>query len=173
MKPTQLNGIYYAEEDRVMLRINSMDQAEYRFWLTRLMMQNMLNAIEKISIKNIAHTIPSKTLSQAVIEVIDEMQQKAIETETDLTKPFQPAQKLPLGADPKLIKKVTFIARESSQMSMQFVLKNHIPIDIEINMAMLARIRLILNELNKKAHWDLSNEQEIKKDPSMPTHALH
>ena len=173
MKPIQLNGIYYAEEDRVMLRINAIDHTEYRFWLTRLMMQNMLNAIEKISIKNITHTIPSKALSQGVIGVIDEMQQKAVETETDLTKPYQPAQTLPLGVDPKLIKEVTFIVKDASQMNMQFALKNHRPIDIEINMTMLARIRLILNELNKKARWDLSDEHAIKKDPSMAPHALH
>jgi hypothetical protein len=173
MKPTQLNGTYYIEEDRVMLRIKSNDQAEYRFWLTRVMMQKILTAIEKISIKNIAHTNPSKTLSQGVVEVIDEMQQKAIETETDLTVPYQPAHKLPLGADPQLIKEVTFITIGSFQVNMQFVLKNQTPIDLELNMATLAKIRLLLNELNKKAQWDLSGEHEIVQDPIVPTHAIH
>lgn len=173
MKPRQINGTYVAEEDRVMLRIKSEDQAEYRFWLTRLMTQKILHAIEKISIKNIAHSNLNKTLSQDVMQVMDEIQQKAIETTTDLTKPYQPANKLPLGADPQLIKEVTFINPNSSQMKIQFVLKNQTSIDIDLNMTTLSKTRLLLIELNKKAHWDVSDKHKIDQDPPRSSHIIH
>ena len=86
MIPEQLNGTYFAEEDRVMLKIRTKDDAEYRLWLTRHITQKVLAVIEKISIKSIEAKTKNKALSKNVMETMDEMQQKNVERQTDLTK---------------------------------------------------------------------------------------
>ena len=101
------------------------------------------------------------------------MQQKAVETQTDLTKAYQPASKLPLGSEPKLITKVSFITIGSSQINMQFALKNQAPIDLELNITTLSSIRLLLNELNKKAFWNLNDEHEAAQDTKPAPHVIH
>jgi hypothetical protein len=173
MKPSQLNGTYYAEEDRIMLRIKSIEQSEYRFWLTRFISQKILSVIEEISIKNIAAKNQMKALSQGVIEAIDEMQQKAVKSETDLTKPYESANKLPLGGHPQLITGVTFTASNTSLINLQFTLKNQISLNFELNFATLARIRLLLDELNKKANWELICQTEIHQDINSSNHVIH
>jgi hypothetical protein len=82
MIPQQLNGTYYPEEDRLMLRIRTNDNSEYRLWLTRLITQKILAVIEKISIKNIEASNKDKALPRGIAETMDEMRQKNVENQT-------------------------------------------------------------------------------------------
>jgi hypothetical protein len=83
MIPQQLNGTYYPEEDRLMLRIRTNDNSEYRLWLTRLITQKILAVIEKISIKNIEARNKDKALPRGIAETMDEMIRYPIRTPFD------------------------------------------------------------------------------------------
>ena len=174
MKPLQLNGTYYVQEDRIMLRIKTENNTEYRFWLTRLITKNICDIIEKISIKNITGQNKSKSLSQGVIQAIDDMQQQAIENETDLTQSYKGANKLPLGGDPVLILDLAFTIHSPSLIRIKYTLKNQANIEFEFNMATLARVRLLLNQLANKGRWDLnqpSNKTDLEQIPLK--HSIH
>jgi hypothetical protein len=160
MIPEQLNGTYFAEEDRVMLKIRTRDDAEYRLWLTRLITQKILAVIEKISIKSIEASTKNKVLPKNVVETMDEMRQKNIESQTDLSQKYQSTSKLPLGAEPLLITNATFTIFQNSKVTMKCVLKNKDPIEFEFNMMTLAKVRVLLTRLCEKGRWEISLEPE-------------
>ena len=134
MTPEQLNGTYFAEEDRLMLKVRTKDDSEYRLWHTRLITQKILAVIEKISLKTIEANSQNKTLPKNVIETMDEMRQKSIENQTDLTQKYQASAKLPLGAEPILITNATFTIFQNTKVTMKCILKNKGPIEFEFNM---------------------------------------
>ena len=78
-----------------------------------------------------------------------------------------------MGGEPLLITKVSFIFINRSQINLQFTLKNHKSLELELNFATLARIRLLLNELNNKAHWDLADQSEMHHDLSPTNQVIH
>jgi hypothetical protein len=160
MIPEQLNGTYFAEEDRVMLKIRTRDDAEYRLWLTRLITQKILAVIEKISIKSIEASTKNKALPKNVVETMDEMRQKNIESQTDLSQKYQSTAKLPLGAEPVLITNATFTIFQNSKVTMKCVLKNKDPIEFEFNMVTLAKVRVLLTRLCEKGRWEISLQPE-------------
>ena len=173
MIPEQLNGTYFPEEDRLMLKIRTKDDAEYRLWLTRLITQKILAVIEKISIKSIEASTKHKALSKNVVETLDEMQQKNIEGQTDLTQKYQSTANLPLGAEPILITNATFTIFQNSKVTMKFVLKLKDPIQFEFNMMTLAKVRVLLTRLCEKGKWNLNLAPEANHDAATPPQTIH
>jgi hypothetical protein len=173
MIPEQLNGTYFPEEDRVMLKIRTKDDAEYRLWLTRLITQKILAVIEKISIKSIEASTKNKALSKNVVETMDEMRQKNIERQTDLTQKYQSTANLPLGAEPLLITNATFTIFQNTKVTMKFVLKLKDPIQFEFNMMTLAKVRVLLTRLCEKGKWNLNLEPEANHDAATPPQTIH
>jgi hypothetical protein len=174
MIPEQLNGTYFAEEDRVMLKIRTRDDAEYRLWLTRLITQKVLAVIEKISIKSIEASTKDKALPKNVVETLDEMQQKNVEKQTDLSQKYQTTAKLPLGAEPLLITNATFTIFQNSKVTMKCILKLRDPIEFEFNMMTLAKVRVLLTRLCEKAGWEISLQPEkVTADEIKPPQVLH
>jgi hypothetical protein len=173
MIPEQLNGTYFPEEDRLMLKIRTKDDAEYRLWLTRLITQKILAVIEKISIKSIEASTKNKALSKNVVETMDEMRQKNIERQTDLTQKYQSTANLPLGAEPLLITDATFTIFQNTKVTMKFVLKLKDPIQFEFNMMTLAKVRVLLTRLCEKGKWNLNLEPEANHDAATPPQTIH
>lgn len=173
MIPEQLNGTYFAEEDRVMLKIRTKDDAEYRLWLTRLITQKILAVIEKISIKSIEASTKHKGLSKNVVETMDEMRQKNIESQTDLSQKYQSTANLPLGAEPALITNATFTIFKNSNVTMKCILKLKDPIEFEFNIATLARVRVLLTRLCEKAKWNLNLASEISSNEIKSQQTIH
>ncbi len=174
MIPEQLNGTYFAEEDRLMLKIRTRDEAEYRLWLTRLITQKILAVIEKISIKSIEASTKNKALPKNVVETMDEMRQKNIESQTDLSQKYQSTAKLPLGAEPVLITNATFTIFQNSKVTMKCILKNKDPIEFEFNMVTLAKVRVLLTRLCEKGRWEISLQPEKEgHEETKPSQVLH
>lgn len=173
MIPEQLNGTYFPEEDRVMLKIRTKDDAEYRLWLTRLITQKILAVIEKISIKTIEASNKSKTLSKNVVETMDEMRQKNIESQTDLSQKYKSTANLPLGAEPVLITNATFTIFKNNNVTMKCVLKLRDPIEFEFNMMTLAKVRVLLTRLCETGKWNLNLASEISSSEIKSQQTIH
>lgn len=173
MNLQQLNGIYYPEEDRILLRIKTSDNAEYRLWLTRLILKKIVGMIEKISQKHIFDNNKNKTLSAQTVETIDEIQQKKIQAETDLTKTYRPATTLPLGSDPKMISDINFLIINPNAIKLKITIKKNQPIDFDLNIQTLSKIRILLDELNKKASWDINQKETISDERLSTPQVIH
>lgn len=95
----QLQMSYSAEEDRVLLRINTTDQEEFRFWLTRRYCGLIIQALH-------AHRSADPDVSVQATPVakqaVQDFKQEAANSEGNFDQPFQSADSYPLGETPRL-----------------------------------------------------------------------
>lgn len=100
----QLSVSYDERQDRLLLRLNTQDRQEFRFWLTRRMALRLFPAIEQ-SVQRMEASQPGvaapDTSSQ---QMLTELKRDAFLQKADFATPFedQAAQK-PLGETPMLI----------------------------------------------------------------------
>ena len=102
MSITQFNATYTPDEDRVLFRFNTSESQEYRLWLTRLIVRDVLALGAQASVAVLAKEHPPE---QA--KAIAEFKQQAKAQNPNFTT-FVPATQFPLGADPVLVHKVRF-----------------------------------------------------------------
>ena len=101
----QLQMSYSAEEDRVLLRINTTDQEEFRFWLTRRYCQLIIQALN-------AHRSADPDVSAQATPVakqaVEEFKQEAANAQGNFDQAFQEASTFPLGEVPALAQRLKY-----------------------------------------------------------------
>lgn len=100
----QFNASYLIHDDRLLFWINTIDDAEYRFWMTRRVTLFILAATNHLFSKKLEENHTPEA-AKAVIEFGQEAA-KAGQTNAEgkLTEiPHQPASKYPIGVDPVLV----------------------------------------------------------------------
>lgn len=101
----QLQMSYSAEEDRVLLRINTTDQEEFRFWLTRRYCQLIIQALN-------AHRSADPDVSAQATPVarqaVEEFKQEAAISQGNFDQAFQEASSFPFGEAPALAQKLKY-----------------------------------------------------------------
>ena len=98
---TQLNVTYVAEEDRVLFRFNTHDGQEFRLWLTRATVRQLLAVGAQASV--LAHAA-QHALPQA--QAIAQFKQQSVEQQARFSD-YKPAAQTPLGEAP-LLRQCTF-----------------------------------------------------------------
>ena len=161
MSITQFNATYTPDEDRVLFRFNTSESQEYRLWLTRLIVRDVLALGAQASVAVLAKEHPPE---QA--KAIAEFKQQAKAQNPNFTT-FVPATQFPLGADPVLVHKVRFTI-ERQVTNLEWVLQRGQVLTMHINEDMVGQIRLLLQTVAGRAQWALDapasivQEQEIK-----------
>jgi hypothetical protein len=100
----QLSVNHDERQDRLLLRLNTQDLQEFRFWLTRRMTLRLMPAIEK-SAKRLEAAQPGVAVTDAPSQqLLTELKRDAFLKKTDFATPFENrATHWPLGAEPLLI----------------------------------------------------------------------
>lgn len=102
---SQLQMSYSAEEDRILLRLNTTGDEEFRFWLTRRYAQLLVRALK-------AHRAADPDVSTQVTpdakKAVQEFKQEAAQEKGDFEKPFAPSEAFPLGSEPLLAFKLSY-----------------------------------------------------------------
>ena len=100
MRLHQIRIDYHPEQDRLLLRVNTDDGAELRFWLTRRFVKGLwpalLRAAETVGE---ARAQPDPAVRKAMLEFEHE---KAV-SQADFATPYKAPINLPLGAEPLLV----------------------------------------------------------------------
>ncbi len=153
-----INATYIADEDRLMIRINTSNQEEFRLWLTRRLCLNLLVNIKNLSLNDLnqKHTkIESKT--------IDAFKQETLEQQINLKSPYNPSSKLPFGATPILIKDITIknTHPQDDIISINLILANNKILRSNMNRKALSSIRILLKNCCTQAHWTPSSEHTL------------
>lgn len=101
MQIHQLQASYQADQDRILLRLNTHSGEEMRVWLTRRMLKGMLGHVQKL-----ADQIPTLHPAAAVADTSDDDNEAATTAtfDNDFETPFEygPETALPLGETPLL-----------------------------------------------------------------------
>lgn len=127
----QLSVNYVQEHDRVLVRINTVDDEELRLWFTRRLTLGFLPLLSKVVAEQVAKT---ERVRSPYIAASDEQSQqlladfKKVESVrgSDFATPYkeQPSA-LPLGAEPLLVTEINLTPLSNGQL--QFVFSEKLP----------------------------------------------
>lgn len=164
----QLNATYLLHEDRILLRFNTAEQAEYRLWLTRRVALFILAAISHLLAKKLKHqhsVDAVKAIQQFEKETVDEL----LKTNADGTQNYQSGSQFPLGFDPLLVMDITCALikngeKISSQdsfdlagcddaLSIDFALPGGANLNLKLAGNMLRATCALLDQLRHQAGW--------------------
>jgi hypothetical protein len=107
MQIHQLSVTYQAEQDRVLLRVNSTSGEEMRLWLTRRLMLGLWPLLTKLQTDQVLKMESAGAEIQRADEelrsMLAEFRKEELLQRADFQTPYQDKPNLPLGAEPLLV----------------------------------------------------------------------
>ena len=147
MSIKQLNASYVAEEDRVVLRITTTDDNEYRLLLTRTMVKDLLGLVRHVQLAQAVRQHPAPLGAE-----IAEFKQQVQLNNTRFAE-FEPASRLPLGDQPLMVRKAGIHSEGGSH-----VLELNLPgklLKLPLTDELTTQIGVVLHTIASHAQWDL------------------
>ncbi|NQW94775.1 MAG: hypothetical protein HQ446_12245 [Polaromonas sp.] len=148
MSIRQLNASYVAEEDRVMLRFTTLANEEYRLWLTRAVVGALMQQTQALAVKKLEQ---DHSVQQA--KAVAQFKQQVLQQEVSYTR-FEGAARLPLGAEPVLVKAVQAMVREAQAVLVLQLAKGQ-SLTLKLGDDLLGKLQLLLHRMNDSARWVL------------------
>ena len=106
MQIHQLSVTYQAEQDRLLVRINSRAGEEMRLWLTRRLMVGLWPVLGKLHTEQLlaadGATPPPDRADEDLRRMLADFRKEELLQKADFDTPYQDKENLPLGADPLL-----------------------------------------------------------------------
>jgi hypothetical protein len=100
----QLSVSHDERQDRLLLRLNTQDAQEFRFWLTRRLAIRLLPAIDQSLVRLEAAQPGVAAVDTGTQQILTDIKRDAFLQTADFATPFVPqAQQLPLGPEPMLV----------------------------------------------------------------------
>ena len=164
MSITQLNATYVPEEDRVQFRFTTSTSEEYRLWLSRAVVRNLLNLGEQASVAVLAREHPP-----AQARAIAEFKQQATVENAQFTT-FVPATTLPMGEQAILVQQVKLVLH-ADVTELEMALAGGKVMKVKLNAHMVGQLRLLLQTIAQRANWDLgatANPPPASAEPEAP-----
>jgi len=125
MKIHQLSVTYLAEQDRILVRVNTAAAEEMRLWLTRRLMLGLWPLLSKLLTKHLLKLESAGTSLEAADEALKKMladfRKEQFLQEADFDTPYDENQTvLPLGEDPLLVTDVDASPLPSGRLRLSF-----------------------------------------------------
>ena len=171
----QVHVEYASAEDRILLKFNTVDRQELRFWLTRKFVKSFWDALQKLlEDTGRAGAQSDPALKKAMIEF---EQDRAVPSER-FTKPFagDPAG-FPLGESPLLVTGFTYTApkrasgsRRTSPGRIAFETESGHEVGLPADATLLHSLSKMLININERTGWDLKLEPgyALGEEPARP-----
>lgn len=154
MQINQVNISYHQSEDRLLMRINTLDGAELRLWLTRAVVARMLAGLAQ-SEKTLTTYLPPQIYAPSVARALEQFDQEATLLQSDFLTPFADnSTHYPLGQQPLLVVKLE-IAGSEDRASFSFDLLSGQKVTIKLTVEMISNINKLLCDLLQRVDWNL------------------
>jgi hypothetical protein len=175
MSIKQFNASYLVNEDRILFRFNTQDQAEYRLWFTRRVTLFILAATAHLLTKKL-----EKTHSPDAAKALTEFEKQAIlessKAQKEAPQLFESGTQFPIGAEALLVmdascsltkngKKLAYIqSAEEGQiddaLSIDFLLPGGANLNLKFSENLLKNVCALLDKLRLSAGWGEAVLQE-------------
>jgi len=121
----QLSVLHDERQDRLLLRVNTQEGEEFRFWLTRRMVARLLPAVEQAVGKLESQRSGVLAPDAPTRQMLTDMQREAFMQQADFKTPYAPppGMRLPLGEQPLLVTDVQISVLP--EQALQLVLQDH------------------------------------------------
>ncbi|MBF0164912.1 MAG: hypothetical protein HQM01_10495 [Magnetococcales bacterium] len=151
----QLQAAYAPVEDRLLLRINTSDRQEFRFWLTRRFVQRLWPALRQTLELQPQVAAMEQPVRAAMLDFIHEQAVAG----ADFQAPFaeSPATVMPLGAQPILAASARLVAVSGQEQVWMFHLhpEQGYGIEVAMDMSLLHAFCKLLADAVSSADWQL------------------
>ena len=153
---SQIQIKFVATEDRLMLRVSSSDQHEFRFWLTARLVKLLYPALYDALSKSPAVAVQASPIGKK--EVVAFEHEKAV-ARTDFKTNFKETdQSFPLGETPILVTKCQLRPQAGGNTVLALAPENGQGIDINLNNDLLHSITKLLADAATSAGWTLDKD---------------
>lgn len=120
----QLSVTYTAEQDRILLRVNTTASEEMRLWLTRRLMLGLWPLLSRLLTEHLLKLEAAGTSLDAADEELRKMladfRKEEFLQHADFDTPYEDKQSLPLGEDPLLVTDVDASPLPSGRLRLSF-----------------------------------------------------
>ena len=124
MQIHQLSVTYQAEQDRLLLRVNSTSGEEMRLWLTRRLMVSLWPVLNKLHTEQLLKGEPAGASLDATDEdlrrMLADFRKEEFLQRADFDTPYQDQATLPLGVEPLLVTDVDAAPLPSGRLRLAF-----------------------------------------------------
>jgi hypothetical protein len=144
-------------EDRLLLRLSTTDDCEFRFWLTRRFTRRLWTMlVQMLEWDRAVKQQADRETRHAVLDI----QHQGYSQEADYSTQFREAtpdtpRRLPLGADPVLLAKAQGTKRDDGIQVLKLLPLQGTGIDITVDTRLLHLFMRLLREQVAKVEWDL------------------
>lgn len=185
MSIKQINAAYLLNDDRILLRFNTPEEAEYRLWITRRIGLFMLVATTHLLTKQLEQSHTPDT-AKAIDAFEKDALVEASKIANAIPTEYQSGIHFPLGAEPILVMDVSCSllqnnATEASKasaiagsnqdiISIDFSLPGGANLNLKLASTMVRAITLLLDQLRQQAGWgeavlSIKNEKDLASNP--------
>jgi hypothetical protein len=164
----QINAAYLVNEDRILLRFNTPEEAEYRLWITRRIGLFMLVATTHLLTKQLEQSHAPDT-AKAIDAFEKEALVEASKIANATSNEYQSGIQFPLGAEPILVMDVSCSLLQNNAsnnsnsdaitssnqdiISIDFALPGGANLNLKLASNMVRAITLLLDQLRQQAGW--------------------
>ena len=162
----QLSVHHDERQDRLLLRLNTKDQQEFRFWLTRRMTLRLLPAIQQSTVR-LESAQPGVAATDAPAQhLLTELKRDAFLQQADFATPFETrATQWPLGAEPLLITDAHLTIKPGGALEMAFEDKSDVTqvksCQLHLQVSLVHGMVHLIRQASEKAEWGLLGTSAI------------
>ena len=170
MQIHQLSLVYHDMEDRLLWLVNTTDQSEARFWLTRRLTSHLLPQVPQVLADQIAMCAPLETplYSDLYKSLFSDLHRQNLLSQSDFSKPYLSGQRSLVGDEPLLVTEISLMPRKEGQtwIKIRETLSGREERALEMQMAplLLQGFHHLLCEIVPKTGWNLGTAAST--DPS-------
>ena len=168
MSIKQFNGEWVAREDRILFRFNTSEGQEFRFWLTRHIVKNIIGGCQTLAQQMLAKEHPPE-----VAQAMQEFRQQSVMQQANFQDTFEAQPEAPLGEAPVLVVGLK-ITQTGQQVSIDFETASGHNVNLRITDDVLQLMVGLLDRLQTTAGWGVSTTSgmEVTVETAMPASAV-
>lgn len=118
----QLSVSFVDRQDRLLLRLNTQDAQEFRFWLTRRLTLRLLPVLEETLMRLDSGNAQVLAPDRSARKIVSEFQHESFLREADFQTPFkEEARQWPLGKDPMLVTEINLGFMPSGALDLNLI----------------------------------------------------
>jgi hypothetical protein len=146
----QINGKYLPQQDRLLIRIKTRNEEEYRLFFTRRVTQTVVKAFQEFNLIKVKNSDPRLNTKE-----IEDFRRDAVQQSITSGGSYASGTHLPLGESPKLICNVKCNSSKKNGLLLYFEMLDKTHLKLVFGMYLINVFLEVLDRLQRKANWGI------------------
>ena len=164
----QFSANYDPSEDRILLRFNTTDLKEFRFWLTRRSTDQLLDVLPRQTEQGEQIQEDLKKQIEKKQEIKTQKSEASKEKLNPQTPEFIKGNEFPIGEGPEVVSLIK-VELAGALYKVQFILKIGKTVSVSVKPDLMLKVHSLVNLISAKAKWFEAQEQ-LAVPSSAPLH---